>query len=726
MNSRLVRVSFAGLVLLRRLGLLGVLTTVVFSGCHPLFAQNKALKAQLDEALVGKTVVSNIVIGGKAVPRGVQTDYPVNTVVSPEGQVSYRVEWGIIRTDVGLREMNKRFAGGTSFRVADVDLKDDRLELKLESATYDSAKLKFILGTGWQSRLDVASVRAQLSRVLVFNEPAQPTTSTEAIGNSKTLPSSGTSAVGATSTSEYRRASNAPTIPGRISIEQVQATLAAADEEDHQAFADLLQQAAALSNALLAMKHGADQYPNFARHPLIQEISAAQKRYGKNLQPTKIEDIEELKQLFQNVSRIFGKFAPPSSYGLPESVDQAIAAEQQRQQQIAGAKSSIVQIENALDTAQLVRANEIYQHLANAAAVPHFAQLYLQQTQGLGLDLASYVQAGQFDHRRNVSLLQQVLTLGREVNMLSTFESGRPLTKKYLEDAITNDTAAVRTELASLPTFQFNESSYRIPSVLSDNDKLAFVLSHLKDIDNSLAPVSETRAIVAQPDAMKTVEEVVGSNEAATLKATAAQIAAAEQVRASLADAQNSIQAKITAEKEARERRIAEAEARKAAENEAREQRIAEAKEAEAKAARAAKAEADRAANEKDAEACNLFGTNKMGVSAQARKEYADKATQNAQEKIGPDVLYDSAAGDNNRYLLIAAPPEHEYELNGFAAAMANSKSIRADLCLKGFSEVQFIVRYGDGYNQNLVKRIRLSFKETARYAMQVGGARPE
>jgi hypothetical protein len=154
----------------------------------------------------------------------------------------------------------------------------------------------------------------------------------------------------------------------------------------------------------------------------------------------------------------------------------------------------------------------------------------------------------------------------------------------------------------------------------------------------------------------------------------------------------------------------------------------------ELKATHAAELEAQKRAEqhkeaalaaEKDSEACNLLGT-KMGYSAQARKEQAEKATQNAYDKLGPDIIYDSVGGDNNRYMLIAATPQHESVLEALAAAMVDSKSTRAGLCAQGFSEVQFIVRFDDGVNQKLIKRVRLSFHESMRYSLQTAGATPE
>jgi hypothetical protein len=68
--------------------------------------------------------------------------------------------------------------------------------------------------------------------------------------------------------------------------------------------------------------------------------------------------------------------------------------------------------------------------------------------------------------------------------------------------------------------FQFNEASYQIPATISENDKLTLISGYVSTIDESLAKVSEARAIIAQAEAMKTVGEVVGGSEAARLKTT--------------------------------------------------------------------------------------------------------------------------------------------------------------------------------------------------------------
>ena len=139
-----------------------------------LSAENKSLKDELEHSLSGTTLISTIVVGDRAIPRGDQADYPVNTLVYPNSRdVTYRVEWGT-RAEIDTRDMQRYFDRGTSFYVSSVGLKDDCLELQLESAKGDSARLKLMLGAGWQSKFDSSSIQAQLARVFVFDRQPQP------------------------------------------------------------------------------------------------------------------------------------------------------------------------------------------------------------------------------------------------------------------------------------------------------------------------------------------------------------------------------------------------------------------------------------------------------------------------------------------------------------------------------------------------------------------------
>ena len=139
-----------------------------------LSAQNKALKDELEHSLSGTTLISTILFGGSAVPRGHQSDCPVNTLVYPDSrEVTYRLE-SRVRTNIAAQEMQRYFDRGTSFHVSSIDLKDDWLEINLESARGDSARLRLMLGAGWQSKFDSSSIQAQMARVFVFDQQPQP------------------------------------------------------------------------------------------------------------------------------------------------------------------------------------------------------------------------------------------------------------------------------------------------------------------------------------------------------------------------------------------------------------------------------------------------------------------------------------------------------------------------------------------------------------------------
>jgi hypothetical protein len=326
----------------------------------------------------------------------------------------------------------------------------------------------------------------------------------------------------------------------------------------------------------------------------MQEISKLQARLGPSLVPKQFDDMVEMDSLLMGNSS-YGSLVLSDEYhayvlmseagyqqrrqhltqvartngqltrqmAVIASMPPVAQSYYQQKQQVDNAKAAIGQAERALDQGDLVRANSVYQQLAAATPLPPFAQSYLQQTQGFRADLGAYAEATQVSHHHDGTLLQQVQNLGREAELLRASESGRPLAKQYLEDALQDDAESVRGKLAGLAAFRFDESSSRVPSGLSNENKLAFVSRQLKNIDDSLAAASESKAIADQPEALKTVADVVGGSEASAFKASAVQISTAERVRASLLETQNTVQAAIEAEKEARERRQAEAAAAK-------------------------------------------------------------------------------------------------------------------------------------------------------------------
>jgi TPR repeat protein len=87
--------------------------------------------------------------------------------------------------------------------------------------------------------------------------------------------------------------------------------------------------------------------------------------------------------------------------------------------------------------------------------------------------------------------------------------------------------------------------------------------------------------------------------------------------------------------------------------------------------------------------------------------------------------IFVSAAGEDNEYLLFAAPLENEQQLRELAAAIEGSdKSARANFCLQQFAEVQFVVRDAN-MNQRLISKFSTDPLELQRYVMQTAGATP-
>lgn len=470
MNPRMFPVSVAASLLRRGPPLACVMTAIVLCCCGQLSAENKALKGDLERALEGRTFVSTVVLGGKAVPRGAQTDYPVNTVVSPEGQVTYRVEWGLMRTDVGLSEMRQRFGRGTPFRIVSIDLKDDRLELKLDNGRGELPKLKLMLGAGWQSKLNAAAAVQALSQVLADQQQDEHAQQHSQAGGTNVAATSAPSSFRTDQarveavpvTALYSRPTGAAVIPGRISNEQLQAILTAADPESQQTLSDLLKQAAVVSDALLSIRRGASQYPNFAAHPRIREISTLQSRLGKSLQPKQADDVVELSELLRQCI-VFYRFAPPDVNSINASISRAIKDQRERQGQIIRATNSIIEVEKALDGGNLSQANQLYQRLSSDAPVPHFAQQYLQQTQSLGRDLAA-LQAIATPAQTPMSPVTAIHAVANEEAQLAA-ATGKPLTSSYLQRRLDVDKRSLREQLDALPAFHFDRKLYTTATV---------------------------------------------------------------------------------------------------------------------------------------------------------------------------------------------------------------------------------------------------------------------
>ena len=118
-----------------------------------VFAQGGGVKDELSQSLPGTTVISTIILGGKAAPQGYRSGYPVETLVDPAtDNVTYQMDMGATSTTITAQDMQRYFDRGTAFQVVGLDVRDSWLELKLKSAGGDSAQLRLMLGDGWQSK----------------------------------------------------------------------------------------------------------------------------------------------------------------------------------------------------------------------------------------------------------------------------------------------------------------------------------------------------------------------------------------------------------------------------------------------------------------------------------------------------------------------------------------------------------------------------------------------
>ena len=603
---------------------IAICTILMLGFCNlQLRADNSALKSDLEHSLVGQSVVSKIMFGGTAIPPRTSTYYPVNTLVFPDSsQVSYRVEWGLIREEVSPRGMQRRFDPGTSFRVAAVEIKDDRLELKLQSGSGDSARLKLMLGAGWQSKFDLQSIKSQLSQIFVLDEPLPP--KQQVAGATAASTATPPAFAGTASDTQYRRDPNAPKIEGRISDDDLRTVMAEFDQDTQRAFLTLSQDAKALSQSLLAFQKAYSGRADYAARSPLQQILQLQDRLGKSMQPSSDDDVIAMSEVFKRCLRISQLGQARDEYGRPYSgsfdpallsnstevsgnVQRDVAVEREQRQPIDRARTVLISVEQTLDRGDLISAGQRYQQIASdnrMTQVSAFAH-YLQLTVAFRQDLASYAQVSQLSHHRDLSASEEIQLLAQELNALNASQI-RPLTRGLLQSTVRTETGVAKQKLDSVPLLQIDEAASRLPQAAGDeglsslSEKLSLVKNRISDIDGKLQSASELRQVEAHIDAVNAVASVLGQSETDSLKQKIDQIAIAERTRASLVHTE-----------------------------EALESRMAEARAEEQRREAAARAEEQRRIATARAEAAA-----KLAAAATERQKYADNLTKSMADEI--------------------------------------------------------------------------------------------
>lgn len=111
-----------------------------------------------------------------------------------------------------------------------------------------------------------------------------------------------------------------------------------------------------------------------------------------------------------------------------------------------------------------------------------------------------------------------------------------------------------------------------------------------------------------------------------------------------------------------------------------------------------------------------------MNISWKTREEFSQKIAS-AQYVAEYDITV-LPAGDDSQYLLFVTDPGNTSSLMQLAMFMKNSDSIRANLCIQGFAEAQFIVR-DENMQQTLLMKLPTNVNQAVHYLGQHDMATP-
>jgi hypothetical protein len=337
----------------------------------------------------------------------------------------------------------------------------------------------------------------------------------------------------------YQRAPNAPELPRRMASGRVEefimeASQAAKIDTDH----FLTEADSTVSADLLAIQRSTMRYPNFANHPLMQQISTLRKQLGKSLQPANVNDVEVITELLSNTLRIFGDSEFQLAYGHVDRERDEIGRYKARQSAFSSAASTIADIERNLDRGDLIAADKQYQQVAADSFMSQFTttQRYLAETAGLRKELSAYREATQVPRvRPGQQPLEQVLTLANEVAKLEA-NSGNSLASDLLRKSVQQDKLVVESRMESLPAFAFNPGLYKVPPITNHNTEQE-AATRLDDLNQRLGFANDLTAILSRQDAIGSVRVLFGESTEADLRRKGASIPSAQEVAASLSNA---------------------------------------------------------------------------------------------------------------------------------------------------------------------------------------------
>jgi uncharacterized coiled-coil DUF342 family protein len=493
------------------------------SGGQLVFSQVQA--AALKDSLTGHEAVSRIELGGTGTARGSNQELPVDTLVYPNGQILYQIEAGFLHLQVGGRR--KVFHMGTRFSVDGIDLKNDRLELKVANGN-DRTKLKFLFGPNWQVRMSNRTVIENITEYLIIADVRL----TKATGATPTL-------VTDTSLSlpKYSQAANSPAVPGRISNIELQSVFSEFDEEKRQILAGLNQDVRVLTRGLAAFQSAYCKWNDSLTRSALGEIVRLQSRLGADLHPHSIDDLVEMNALFERVAKL-AQFR--EAVGAPRDkntvyfqqllvrstssdVAHRLTMAKMRIREVESAEASIVDLEGLLDAGDFKSASQKYQTISANSTIDEVppAQHYLRTIQNLRADLALYVRASQLNHSRSVPIVEQVENLRKEIE-LHDQALDKSLALALLNNNIATDKQSLKEQVDSLLPFEFSSKPYSSRSVIGNSSSEANVIElnqQLTKLQAKLGACKDLDALLTNDSAMENLTSWFGADEVASLRA---------------------------------------------------------------------------------------------------------------------------------------------------------------------------------------------------------------
>lgn len=497
----------------------------------------------LSTSLKGKDIVSKVAFGQSGWPSGGTQSLPVNTFIHPDGTMDYRAELAILSFSV--TRLERSFGSGTRFKVDAVDIKSDRLELKL-AADNTSTRVKFLFGTGWLTRTTNDEIRAMLGGY--FALPDEITTQIPGASSLGQLKEAANTPLPAT---EYHRPTNVTSIPNRISEVDVQRTLAQLAQDKKASEVSINRDSDELATALKTFKSvygsGRDRGANLA----VQAILVLQDRLGPDLKPKSLADLEEMNHLYARCMNIAamrqssdnGREYGPGANSAP--YQRAFLSREGRElnsrtsddlrtaapkiERIDNLKRKVLQIEDALDKGDLLGADRGFQALKSAPAdgLPEVAE-YLRLSSRLSTDLEAYARVSTESENASATLIQRLHILIQREELLA-LSTERPLTSDYMQHRLTTGKSILKSQLEALPSFQLDQKL--MGSSLPPSERLG-------GLQKALSASSDLVSVLDDKPGLEKLRGWYGDDFVAKLLARGKGVDAAQSLATSLATKQ--------------------------------------------------------------------------------------------------------------------------------------------------------------------------------------------